>query len=193
MIVGNLLDEHGAGGVTEEDAGVAIGEVEDRRHVVGADEHDALGAARLHQGGADVEAVDEARARGDQIEGEALRAEGGLGEARDRGERLIRGHRRDDDGVEVTRFEASVCEAGARRLGGHERAGLALARVREPAGLDARPADDPLVVRVETEVLIEVAVGDLTGGKVATGGCDGGFQGGAPGLQTAKRTHDPTR
>ena len=62
------LDQHGAGAVAEQDAGGAVGVVDDAAHGIGADDQDLAVRAGGHQVRARGEAVDESGAGGDEIE-----------------------------------------------------------------------------------------------------------------------------
>ena len=62
------FDQHGAGAVAEQDAGGAVGVIDDAAHGVGADHQHLSVRAGGHQVGAGGGAVDEAGAGRDQVE-----------------------------------------------------------------------------------------------------------------------------
>ena len=155
--LGGGFDQHGAGAIAEQDAGGAVGVVDDAAHGVGADHQHLLMRAGGHQVGAGGEAVDEAGAGGDQVEAPgAARAERVLHQAGGGGEEHVRRDGADDDGVDVGGANAALGERATGGFDGHVGGGhfgggdVALA--------DAGALDDPLVVGLDH--LFEVLVGE---------------------------------
>ena len=148
--IGNLalilldLEDQRAGAVAEEDAGAAIGPVEDTREGLGADHQHAFGepALEVEIGGGDR--VDEAGADGLHVEGEAVpHAEPALYVDGGGGKRIVRRRGRDHDQVDVVRRQAGIRERCARsRLAERSRR---LALVRYVTLADAGALDDPFV------------------------------------------------
>src|SRR5262245_20734590 len=150
------LQHGGARGVGQQDAGAPVGEVGDPGQALGADaEHPAV-LPGLDELGADGEAVDGSRARGQHVDrAGAPAAETMLQDVGGGGEEHVGRGRAHDDEVDVLGHEVRVLERLLRRPEREIGGGLAL--VDDVALADARPLHDPLVVGVHH--LLEVGVG----------------------------------
>ncbi len=151
------LEHDRARTVTEKHRGGAVLVIHDARKLFGADEQHALEYAGAHHARSDGQPVDEAAARDLDVErGDARDAELRAENARGRRKDVVRRDGRDDDAVEVLRFEARRCERVARRVHGD------LARRLVGGGdvplLHPGARGDPLVRRVEHA--LEVGVGE---------------------------------
>ena len=111
-LVGRLQDDR-AGAVAEEDAGRAVGVVDEAGQGVDADDHDPVVQAGLHELRADGQGVDEPGAGGPEIEGPGGAAQLGLDQTGLRDEELIGGAGGDDDEVDVVGGQSRRCPAPA--------------------------------------------------------------------------------
>ena len=73
VLVAGRFDHHRAGAVAEQDAGRAVGVVDDRRHLVGAHHDDLARASGFDELGSDRQGIDEARARRLHVEAADVR------------------------------------------------------------------------------------------------------------------------
>ncbi len=173
------LDENSAGAVAEEDAGGAVGVVDDGAHDVGADDEDFFVRAGFDELGADLEGVGEAGAGGGEVEAPgAGGAELVLDDAGGGGEDHVGRDGGDDDGFDFGGLDAAGGEAAAGGFDGEVAGGDAF--VDEMTLADAGALDDPLVVGFDH--LFEVCVGEDPGWNVSAEGGDFGADG-RPGLQ----------
>ena len=142
------LEHDRAGAVAEQDAGGAIGPVEDARIGLRPDHQGTLEAAAAQETVRDREAVDEARAHRLQVEGGAMRdAEPGLDRDRAGRKRVVRGGGGEHDEIDRLRLDPGGGKRGLRRLEPH--VGGDLAGRRDVALADAGALDDPLVAGVD--------------------------------------------
>ncbi len=142
------LQHHGAGAVAEEDAGAAIGIVEELAHRLGADDQATSGGAARDEAVGDRQGIDEARAHGLDVEGGA-----------DRGADLLlhqgggsrKGHvgcgGGDDDHVNIGGGLAGRFQRDLGGPGGHVRGRHALVDAIPLA--DAGALDDPFIGGVD--------------------------------------------
>ena len=138
------LEEDRAGAVAEDDAGGAVGVVDDAGHDVRADDENVLLHAGLDELGADLEGVREAGAGGGEIEAPGVgSAEFVLHEAGGGGKHHVWRHRRDDDDFDVRRGEAALGEAELCGFNGEIAGGDAGGD--DVALADAGALGDPLV------------------------------------------------
>ena len=101
-VLGPGAEYHGAGGVAEQDAGVAIRPVEHGRKDFRADDQDVPALAGVDEEGGHVGGVDEPGAGGGHVEGEGLfGADLGLDETGRGREGLVRIDIGADDAVDV--------------------------------------------------------------------------------------------
>ena len=177
-------DDDRAGAVAEEHRGAAVVVVGDARQRLGAaDEHDARAAALDLRGGL-VERVDEAGARGVDVDrARALGAERERDVRGDARRHAVRRDRRDDDLVDLGGGAAGVLERQRARARG--KLGERLVGRDDPALADAGAAHDPLVARVEA--LDEVGVGDDVLGQRGADAEDPGLQAAAPLRRAVRR------
>ncbi len=173
VVVG--LQQHRAGAVAEQHAGGAVGVVDDRRHLVGADHHDLArgaggdelradgqriekaGAGRLHVERTDVAHADHVA---DQIGGRRklqVRRGGGA-----------------DQKIDLGRIGAGLLEQAAHGFRRHVRGAEPLA-FQDVAFLDAGALGDPGVAGVHH--LGQLRIGQHIGRQVAVDGGNGGARG----------------
>ena len=139
------FEQDRARAVAEDDAGGAVGVVDDGAHDVGADDEDFFVRAGFDELGADLEGVGEAGAGGGEVETPgAFGAELVLHEAGGGGEEHVRRDGGDDDGFDFGGVDAAGGEALAGGFDG-EIAG-ADTLVDDVALADAGALGDPLVV-----------------------------------------------
>ena len=158
------FDQHGARAIAEQDAGGAVGVIDDAAHGVGADHQHLLVRAGRHQVRADGQAVDEAGTGRDQVEAPgALRADAVLHQAGGGGEQM--------SGVTVQTMIASSSVASMPRCASAQRAAsIAMSEVAisgrgDVALADAGALHDPLVVGVDH--LFQVLIGQHARRRIA--------------------------
>ena len=148
-----------------------------RERLGAAHQHDA-GAAALDERGGLVERVEEAGARGVDVDRRrALGADEQRDVRRQPGRQAVGRDRRDDDGVELRGRAPGVGERALARPCGEP--GELLVRPQDAALADAGAPDDPRVVGVQARP--EVAVGDDPLGQRGADAEDPGAQGRARG------------
>ena len=159
--------EDGAGGVAEQDAGRAIGPVDDAREHLDPDHQHVLELPDADEGVGDRHPVEKAGAGRRQIEGAAagrraqlLLHEGGGGR-----ERTVAGDGPHDDAVDDRRIDARL-ETGLPPRLGRQIAGR-LRGIQDVALADAGALDDPGVGGVDHAR--QILVGQDLGGNRATG------------------------
>ena len=157
--------QHRAGAVAEQHAGGAVGVVDDRRHLVGADHHDLAEFPGLDELRGDGERIDEARARRLHVEAaDVADADHVADQIGGRGKDEIRRRRGADQQVDVAGAVAVFAQQSAHRLGAHMRGAEPLA-LEDVALLDAGALGDPLVAGVDH--LRQFGVGEHVGRHVA--------------------------
>ncbi len=165
-------DDDRAGSVGEEDRGAAVGVVGDAAQRFGAADDDEVRAVRLDERRRLVERVEEARARGVEVDRAGEVAADLLGDrGREARHHAIRGEAADHDAVDVLRFAAGVLEGHRAGLGGE--VGERARAVEQAALADAGAPDDPLIRRVE--VLREIGVRDDLLGQRGSDADDAGL------------------
>ena len=143
------LQQHGSGTVAEERAGGTVGVVDDRRHLVGADDDDLLGSAGLDELGAGRKREEEARAGGRNVVGESVLASGLVGdEVARRGEEHVGRDGGADDDVDLHGIDAGLVQQVHHGPGAHVGGADALA-LEDMARTDTGMGDDPLVVGID--------------------------------------------
>ena len=138
------LDEDCAGAVAEEDAGGAVGVVDDGRHGVGADDEDFFVLARLDELATHLQGVDEAGAGGGDVESPgAFGAEAILHETGGGGEEHVGGDGADDDDFDIGGIDAALGEAEFGGFYSHVAGGHA--GLDDVPLLNADAGGDPLI------------------------------------------------
>ena len=161
-----LAHEGGPRTVTEQHGGGAVGPVHDGRELLRGDDEHLLCLLGRDESFRDIERVQEAGARGLNIEGGGvLGAEQRLQVTRLRGEQPVGRAGRHHESIDIGRREAGLLEHLLRR--GLAHAGVGLVGPGHPALADAGALPDPLIRRVED--LRELVVGHHALGRVPTG------------------------
>ena len=170
-LVGRRQDDR-PGPVAEQDAGVAVGVVEEAGEQLGTDDQDVLRHPARDVGVGRGVRVDEPRAgRGDVHRGRSRVADGLLDQGRRRRHPVVGGERREQDEVDLVGLDAGRPDRAHRGDGGHR--GRRLVGRGDPALADPRPRHDPFVGGVDHP--LEVVVGqDLRRGVAAPAGDMGG-------------------
>ena len=154
------LEEDGPGAVAEDDAGGAVGVVDDGAHDVGTDDHYFFVGTGFDEFGSDLEGVGEAGAGGGEVETPDV---GGtelvLDEAGGGGERHVGGDGGDDDDFEFGGVDAAAGEADFGCFNGQIAGGYAF--VDDVALANAGALGNPLVVGGDH--FFEVCVGEQAG------------------------------
>ena len=163
--------DHRAGGVAEEDAGVAVAPVHDPGQQFGPDDQDRPGAAALDEAVGDGQRVERPGAgRADVEAGGFGRADLGLDEHGRRRERHVGRDRAADDHVEVFGLDPGHLQRLPARRGSHV-AGRFAGR-RQPALADAGPLADPGVAGLDAVQFHHIVVGHHLLGEVGAGADD---------------------
>ena len=171
FVLGCGLDEDTARSVAEEDAGGAVGVVNDGGHGVGANDEDFGVRAGFDELGSHLQGVDEAGTGGGEVESPgAFCAELVLDETGGGGEHHIGRNGGDDDGLDFFRADAALGEALSGGFDGHIAGGLSFGD--EVAFADTGALNDPLVIGFDH--LFEVGVGKDTLRDVSAEGADFG-------------------
>jgi len=161
------LEEDSAGAIAEDDAGGAVGVVDDGTHDVGADDENFCVCAGFDELGTHLEGVGEAGTGGGEIEAPRVGgAELVLHEAGGGGEGHVRGDGGDDDGFDLGSINAALSQADFGGFGGEIAGGYAF--VDQVTLTDAGALGDPLVVGGDH--LFEVCVGEQAGWDVGAYG-----------------------
>src|SRR5215210_249806 len=167
----------GAGAVAEQRRGAAVVVVGDARQRLGAAHERDAGTAALDLRGGLVERVDEAGARGVDVDRAGALGAEGLGHVRRHaGRQAVGRDGGDDDQVDLGGGAAGVLEGACARAGGE--VGQQLALGEDAALADAGAAHDPLVGGVETS--LEVGVRDDALGHGGADAEDPGLEAAAP-------------
>ena len=152
---GRCLDDHRPGAVAEEHTGRAIVPVQKARDRLRAHEQDLPRGPRQDEAAGHREAVDEASARGPQIEDRGTpRAEALLDETRSGGQEVVRRCRRDDDRIEILAAHARSRERFLRGLRRHDRGDLV--SLDDVSLADPGALVDPRVGRVHDGLEVRV-------------------------------------
>ena len=168
---GATLLRGGAVGLAEEDRPVRVRPRKERGMALGAHEQNPAGRAGADERVADVQAREETGALHAEVEGvRRLEPEPLREEAPAAREVVVRGHRREDDQVDVLRAQPGVVEGPAGGLLREDGRGLP-APGEAPLG-DPGPLADPLVARVHE--LREAVVRDDAFRNVHPGPADDG-------------------
>ena len=159
------LDEDRAGGVAEQHAGGAVGVVDDRRHLVGADHHDLAEFSGLDELRRDGERIDEAGARRLHVEAaDVADADHVADQIGGRRKDQIRCRRGANQKLDVAGRSPGFAQQSAHRLGAHMRGAEPFA-LEDVAFADAGALDDPLVAGIDH--LGQLGVGENVGRHVA--------------------------
>ena len=160
------LDHHGARAVAHDDGDLAVVHVGDLREGLGS--HEQHGA-RTHgdQAGHGDQPVDEARARGVEIERAALHADPVLHARRSARDDAVRSGGGQHQVVDLGGGATGLGQRGLRGLDGQTRGGAA-----DVALADARALDDPLVARVERDRHVVVGHHLVRDGDAPAGDAD---------------------
>ncbi len=138
------FDQDRTGAIAEDDAGRAVGVVDDRRHGVSADDQDLGVSSGLDQLGAHLQGVEKTGARRGKVEAPgAVGAELVLNQAGGRGEEHVGRNRGDNDHLYFAGRDASLGKAAARCFHGHVTGRHAW--LDQVALADAEALHDPLV------------------------------------------------
>ena len=142
------LEEHRPGTVPEQDARAAVGPVQEPAQHLDADDHDVAVHPAANEAVAGGQGVQEARARGLEIEaGRARRPQLGRHEHGGRGERIVGRAGAHDDEVKLARIQAGDRQRVARRVDRQGRGRLIVGR--DPALADAGARRNPFVGGVD--------------------------------------------
>ena len=143
------FQQYGGGAVTEDRAGGTVGVVHDRRHLVGADDHDLLARTRLDEFRTRRKGEKEAAARRRNVVCKGVLASRLIGDqvAR-RGEKHIGGHRSADHQIDLHRVHPRFVQKVDDRAGAHVGGTYALT-LEDMARLDADMRHDPFVGRID--------------------------------------------
>src|SRR5208282_3777170 len=163
------LEQDRACSIAKDDAGGAVGVVDDRRHYVCSDdEHFLVGSGR-NELRSRLQGINKRRTSAGEIESpDVLRAEFVLDKTRGRGKKHIGRNRPDDDRVEVGGRDAALVERFLgcfnRKIAGRN------AFVDQMAFADAYALHDPLVVCVDK--FFQIGVGEKTRRNVGAESAD---------------------
>ena len=164
LLLGSL-QQHGSGSIAEEHAGLAVGVVDERRHLVSTDDDDLLVAAALNHRRSNVERVEESAASSLKVEGEGVfQPELAQHDAGRGGELVVWGCSGYNQGIDGVGGHTRLVEELARGLAGHVARAKAFLG-EDTALLDAYTRRNPLVTGVyhAREFLIgEDIVGHVT-------------------------------
>ncbi len=143
------LHEHGTRAISEEHASRAIGVVDDRRHLICADDDDFSVLARADEMTRNRQSVDETRTGGLNVETADIANADHIADEIGRGwkDQVWRGGRADQE-VDVLGSRVGALKEPAYRFGRHMRGAKPLS-LEEPPFLDAGPVGDPRVARVD--------------------------------------------
>ena len=139
------ISTHRARAVAEEDAGVAVGVVDHRRHLVGSDDDDALVASALYHRAGQVERVEESAAGRRRVHGEGVvHPQSPDDDGGRRGKLVVGSSRGDDKRVDGVGIGSRLLQQLACGLASH------VARAQPLLGEDAPLLDadarlDPLI------------------------------------------------
>ena len=137
------LDQHRAGAVAEQHAGRAVGVVDDRRHLVGADHDDLARGAGLDELLRDRQRIEEARARRLHVErADVADADHVADQVGGRREDEIRRRGGADQEIDLFRRGVGLLQQPAHGFGAHVRGAEPLA-LEDVAFLDAGALGDP--------------------------------------------------
>jgi hypothetical protein len=144
------------GSFAEEDAGRTVGPVHVPREDLAADDEDGLRLGGLDEAVGHVQAVEEAHARGLEVErGGPRRAEVLLHQAGGRRKHHVARDRPDDDHIDVLGLDVRALQSRVRCL--RTEVGELLALRHDVTFLDPRAGGDPFVGRLHE--LLEIGVG----------------------------------
>ena len=169
------LEQHRAGAVAEQHAGGAVGVVDDRRHLVGADHHDLARGAVGDELRGDGQRIEKARAGRLHVErADILDADHVADQVGGRRKLHVRRGGGADQQIDLARLGAGLLQQAAHGLRGHMRGAEPLA-FEDVALLDAGALGDPGVAgvhharqfRIGEQVRRQVAV---DGGNRGAGG-----------------------
>ena len=137
------FQQHTAGAITEQDAGVAILHIEDRTHLVGADYQHLFQGTTLYALRAGDEAINESRAsRGEIVSPSFTGAYLVLHQAGGGWKKHVGGYSGNNDQIDFGRIQLFLLQDLPCHLIGHKGSRLA---VQETSLSDARAITDPLI------------------------------------------------
>ena len=166
------LHQHRSGAVAEQDAGAAIGVIDDAAHGVGSNYQHFLVCAAAHQVRGSGQAVNEARAGCNQVESPgAFGSQPVLYEARCRGEEHVRRNGANQDRVELCGIDTALIECPSCRLDG-QIGGRGIWR-RDVTFGDPGPSENPLVRCLDH--LLQILIREHPLGNVAAERADFDF------------------
>ena len=172
------LDQNRARGIAEQHAGGAVGVIDDRRHLVGADHHDLAEFAGLDELRGDGERIDEAGARRLHVEAaDVADADHVADQIGGRRKDQIRRRRRANQKLDVAGRGPGLAQQSAHCLGAHMRCAEPFALENVPFA-DAGALDDPLVAGIDH--LGQFGVGEKVGRQIAEHPGDRGADRGFP-------------
>src|SRR5882762_3839253 len=161
------LENGGSGSVAKDHAGSSVRVVDDRRHNVSADHHDALVRTGGDELGSGLERIQEGRAGGGEIKSpDSFGTQLVLYKAGSGGKQHVRGDCSYNDGVQIAGGHAALRQRFLCGLDGKVTCGDTL--LDNVAFADANARGDPFISRADH--FLEVGVGEKTRRHVSTEG-----------------------